>query len=403
MPKTAAPADPPLALLGGLPASTFLREYWQRKPLLVRQAIPQFAGLTDWKTLRGLCARDDSQARLIVRAGRQWSLRHGPFTARDWKAMHEDQPWTVLLQDLNVHLPEADALLRRFAFVPHARIDDLMVSHACAGGGVGAHVDSYDVFLLQGPGRRRWRISGQQDLTLRPGLPLRILKRFVPEQTFVLEPGDMLYLPPHYAHEGTALETCQTYSIGFRAPNARDWLAEFLMDYAERIPADTPLIAPYRDPDPGLPVHAGELPARLQTHLQQALQALRFDPAAIEDFNGRYLTEPKPHLVFSPPDDPLTPAAFRRAAQRHGVCLDPRTRLLFGGARAWCNGEPYALADDEAAAVRCLADVRALSGAELTQGAAAPGADWTRTLWPMLHLWYEDGWLQLATPHATAA
>ncbi len=379
----------PLALLGGLSAAEFMRDYWQRKPLLVRAAIPGFNGLLDTATLRRLATQDDVQTRLIVRDGRQWALEHGPFPAKRWKTLSPEAPWTVLLQELNFHLPAAEALLRQFHFVPHARVDDVMVSHACPGGGVGPHVDSYDVFLLQGPGRRRWRISGQEDLSLRPGLPLKILKTFKPEQDWVLEPGDMLYLPPRYAHEGTALDDCQTYSIGFRAPTPQEWVAEFLMDLAEHLQ----LPGQYSDAGQAAAEHPGALPAVMNTYLQQQLQALTFDPAAIEDFNGRFLTEPKPHVFFLPPDEPVKPAAFRTAALRLGLHLDARTRLLFSGDHAWCNGEGFPLADDERETVVALADQRHLSAAVLGAGEAASPTRWKKTLWPMLYQWYEDGWL----------
>ncbi len=386
----AASPDAPLTLLGGLSAATFLRDYWQQRPLLIRQAIPGFQGLLDAAQLRTLAAQDQVQARLVVRDGRAWNLEHGPFARKRWKTLTATTPWTVLLQDLNIHLEQADALLRQFSFVPHARMDDLMVSHACRGGGVGPHFDSYDVFLLQGPGRRRWRISTQQDMSLRPGLPLHILKNFRAEQDWVLAPGDMLYLPPRCAHEGVALDDdCFTYSVGFRAPSPQAWVAEFLMDHAERLILE----GQYTDPDPGVAAHPGQLPAAMQAFLRKQLDVLHFDTSAIEDFNGRYLTEPKPNVVFGAPEAWLTPAAFRRQALRTGVRLDPRSRLLFSGDRAWCNGEAFALAPEERDCVIRLADARALSAAELSEGQRTDPAGWKRTLWPMLHQWQEDGWL----------
>ena len=383
---------PALPLLGGLSAATFLREYWQKKPLLVRQAIPDFAGYIGVGALRKLIGDESVQSRLVIKDQRTWSLEHGPFSAKRWKALTPARPWTVLVQELNFHVAEADALLDRFNFIPHARVDDVMVSHACPGGGVGAHVDSYDVFLLQGPGRRRWRISAQQDLALRPDLPLRILKHFKPEQEWILEPGDMLYLPPRYAHEGTAIDECFTYSIGFRAPSAQEWVSLYLMDYAERLT----LSGAYTDPDLRLGAHPGALPASMPRFLAQQVKALRFPAASMRDFSGRLLTEPKPHVFFPPADAALGLAAFRKQALARGIRLDPRTRLLADSAELWCNGEQFAVASVESAALITLADQRELSATALAVGDAVHGKAWRSTLWPMLLQWYDDGWLRLA-------
>lgn len=381
----------PLALLGGLTARRFLREYWHKQPLLVRQAVPGFQGLTDAAGLRRLAAREDVQSRLISRSGRRWSLTHGPIAPAAWRALTPRKPWTVLVQELNFHLPAAERLLESFRFIPHARIDDLMVSHACPGGGVGPHFDSYDVFLLQGPGRRRWRISAQQDVSLRPGMPLKILRDFRPEEEFVLEPGDMLYLPPRYAHDGVALDECFTYSVGFRAPGPQEWVGEFLVDCAERLELE----GRYADPGLRLQRHPGALPRAMQAYLKRQLKALHFGGHAIRDFNGRYLTEPKPHVFFPPADAELAPAAFRRAALSQGIRLDPRSRLLFGGDDCWCNGEHFAMAADEQRTLVALADRRRLPGALLRQGQEQSPDHWRSTLWPMLLQWFDDGWLRL--------
>ncbi len=387
-----------LPLLGGLTARRFLREYWQKKPLLVRQAIPGFSGLIDARGLRNLAASEAVQSRLVRREGRQWSLAHGPFAARQWKDLSPRAPWSLLVQELNFHLPAAERLLESFNFIPHARIDDLMVSHACAGGGVGPHFDSYDVFLLQGPGRRRWKISAQEDVRLKPGLPLKILKAFRPEAEWVLEPGDMLYLPPRYAHDGVALDECFTYSIGFRAPSPQEWLSEFLLDSAERLSVD----GRYGDPDLKLQRHPGAMPRALQSFFEQQLGKLRFSRASIRDFNGRYLTDPKPHVFFPAPDRHCSPAAFRGAALGQGVRLDPRSRLLFAGDDCWCNGEHFAMAPDEHATLVALADRRRLDAATLRAGQAASPDAWRSTLWPMLLQWFDDGWLRLGDGEAAS-
>src|ERR1700674_4101511 len=189
-------------LLGGLSASVFLRKYWQKKPLLVRQAVRGFQGLLSRAELFALAGRDDVESRLVSHARGRWTLAQGPFRAADLKSLPA-RDWTLLVQGVNLHVAAADALLRRFAFIPYARLDDVMVSYATPGGGVGPHVDSYDVFLLQGEGRRRWRVW----------LPNGSFHK-----QFFVEKGDLLYLPPGWRHDGVALEPCYTYSIGFRAP-----------------------------------------------------------------------------------------------------------------------------------------------------------------------------------------
>ena len=196
-------------LLGGLSPRIFLRDYWQKKPLLIRAAVPGFNGLLERDELFALARDEDVESRFIAHDASGWQFERGPLPGSLLKRP-KSKPWTVLVQGLNLLLPEADALMRRFSFIPYARLDDLMVSYATNGGGVGPHFDSYDVFLLQGTGRRRWQISAQKDLSLLDGAPLRILRNFVPEQEWVLEPGDMLYLPPHYAHDGVAEGECTT-------------------------------------------------------------------------------------------------------------------------------------------------------------------------------------------------
>src|SRR5688500_16611626 len=210
-----------------LDVKRFMRQHWQREPLLVRAAFPGFADPLAPREVLALAADPDADARLVQRHGASWSVEHGPFSARRIKQL-PSRGWKVLVQDANRFSRAAADLLRRFDFIPHARIDDVMVSYAAPGGGVGPHVDSYDVFLLQGHGRRRWRISRQADAGFVPGLPLKILRRFEPEQEWVLEAGDMLYLPPGVAHEGVAETECLTWSIGFRAPSDAEVVQGFL-------------------------------------------------------------------------------------------------------------------------------------------------------------------------------
>lgn len=182
-------------MLGGLTPRIFLRRHWQKRPLFVRGAFSPAAPIVDVAKLLALAARDDVESRIVERHGRRWETQHGPFP----RARPGPRDWTLLVSGVNLESRAADRLLRRFAFIPHARLDDLMVSYAAPGGGVGPHVDSYDVFLVQGPGRRRWTLPGV---------------------SYLCEPGDLLYLPPGVKHHGVALEACFTYSVGFRAPRS---------------------------------------------------------------------------------------------------------------------------------------------------------------------------------------
>jgi len=235
----------PGTLLGTLTPRAFLARHWQRDALLVRDAVPRFEGFATLPELARLAGRDDVESRLVVRTGARYELLQGPFRRADFRAL-PPRNWTLLVQGLNLHSDDADRLLRAFAFVPYARMDDVMVSYAAPGGGVGPHFDSYDVFLLQGFGRRRWRYGRQADLSLREGLPVKILRRFTPSSDAVLSPGDMLYLPPSYAHDGVALDPCTTYSIGFRAATHTEMAQSFLDYLRDR------LDVPGRYEDPGL-------------------------------------------------------------------------------------------------------------------------------------------------------
>jgi 50S ribosomal protein L16 3-hydroxylase len=290
----------------------------------------------------------------------------------------------VLIQGLNLVLPAADALMRRFAFIPYARLDDVMVSYATAGGGVGPHFDSYDVFLLQGTGRRRWQISAQTDLTLVDGAPLRILRNFVPEQEWVLEPGDMLYLPPHFAHDGVAEGECTTYSIGFRAPSAQELGTAFLDHLRDRLCLD----GMYADPDLTLQTDPAALPPAMIDRVSGMLDAIHWSRSDVEQFVGRYLSEPKQQVFFDPPDAPLSEKRFAQQLARNGVKLDIRSQLLRSGRKFWINGEPVDVPAGTFDLLRTLAGERAL--------ATVPAGDRAHAL---LYDWYCDGFLHPGERH----
>ncbi len=261
-------------------------------------------------------------------------MQLAPLRPQDFDGLGKTK-WTVLVQGVNHHLPGAAALLRHFAFIPYARLDDLMVSYAPKGGGVGPHFDSYDVFLLQGSGHRRWQISSQTDRSLIEGAPLRILRDFKVEQEWVLEAGDMLYLPPHYAHNGVAEDDCMTYSIGFRTPSYQELAEQFLVYLQDRIEVD----GMYADPDLKAQRHPSEISAAMVHQTEQAIRQLRWDKEDIANFLGCYLSEPKPHIFFDAPESPMSVAKFHLAVHKHGMALDLRSLMLCHAGWIFMNGE----------------------------------------------------------------
>ncbi len=372
---------PPLnTLLGGMTPKAFLRNYWQKKPLLVRQAIPGFGDLIDKEGLLALACRDDAESRLVRQRNGQWQLSHGPFNPSQFRRLPQ-RDWSVLVQGVNMLVPEADLLLRPFDFIPYARLDDLMVSFAPTGGGVGPHFDSYDVFLIQGIGRRRWEIGTQQDKTLVEEAPLRILKHFQPEETWDLEPGDMLYLPPQYAHNGVALTDCMTWSVGFRAYPAQEMAMEFLNFLQDTLHID----GVYEDPDLKPSRHPGKIPAPMARQFKSMLDKIRWGRRDVDAFLGSYLSEPKPNVYFDPPARPPSPAGFLKSATRRGLTLDPRTRLLYRKDMFYMNGEEIEVSANHQTPLRLLADTRALP----------PGLEMDEPLALLLHQWLCAGYLAL--------
>jgi len=288
--------DTPLQLLGGLTAREFMRDYWQKKPLLVRQAIPGFESPISPDELAGLALEEEVESRLVIEHGeRPWELRRGPF-AEDAFAELPERDWTLLVQAVDQFVPEVAELLEEFKFLPKWRIDDVMVSFAVPGGGVGPHFDNYDVFLLQGYGKRRWQVGQvcDSDSPMLQHADLKILAEFVKTEEWVLEPGDMLYLPPLLAHCGTAEDDCMTYSVGFRAPSAAevlthftDFLGQFLPDEERYSDADA---QPTSDPTQIQRDALDRLKALLTEHMS--------DERLLMTWFGQFMTEPKyPELI----------------------------------------------------------------------------------------------------------
>ena len=364
----------PITLLGGISPQRFMQRHWQKKPLLVRGAVPALEPLLNRAQLFDLASRDEVESRLVVHSGKGWTLRRGPLPRRALPPLSQPD-WTLLVQGVDLHNAQAQRLLSQFRFLPAARLDDLMISWASDGGGVGPHFDSYDVFLLQAQGQRRWRFGRQQDLTLQEDVPLKILANFVPQQDHVLEPGDMLYLPPGYAHDGVAQGECQTYSIGFRAP-ARGELARELLQRLAEGADDLAGAALYRDAGAEATRSPGAVPGELQQFASHAVRAALTDPLALNRALGEYLTEPKANVWFEGAGAPTALGA---------LALDRRSRMMHDTRHVFLNGESWRASGRDAALMRRLADDRRLGSADVARASA--GA------LELLRDWCEAGWL----------
>ena len=353
----------PLALLNNLTPSHFLAEYWQKKPLLIKNAIPNFTGLLSPEELAGLACEEDVQARIVQKKAGKWLVKNGPFDDADFAKL-PNKDWTLLVQSVNHYLPAAAELLNQFNFIPKARLDDLMVSYAPDGGGVGAHVDSYDVFLLQGSGKRHWKISNQTDLSLIENAPLKILKNFVDEQEWVLEAGDMLYLPPQIAHWGVAMgDNCMTYSIGFRAPKTQELMHEFLSFLQDKL--NNTENALYSDPDLQLVNHPAKIDDLMVSKVSTMLQKINWDKQTVADFLGQYLTEPKPDVYFEPAKK-LSMPKFISQLEQKTIVLDLKSQMLFTDSAFYLNGEKLTISDNLHACMQDLANQRYLNIANQT-------------------------------------
>lgn len=366
------------SFLAGLSRAQFLRRHWQKKPLLARNALRAHAAAVTRNQLFELAGRAGVESRIVTSERGRWQVRHGPFARSEIRRLPRSG-WTLLVHGVDLELPAAARLLREFAFLPYARLDDVMVSYAAPGGGVGPHFDSYDVFLVQGSGERRWRVSRQQDLDVVADAPLRILRRFSPEREWTVGPGDVLYLPPRCAHEGVALSECITYSIGFRAPDAQELGRRFL-DFLQ-----DGLALEGRYADPGLTPtrNPGRIPAALLDWSARTLARLRWSQRDLAQFVGLALTEPKSTVVFERPAPRLTPAAFVREIERRGVELALSTRMLYRGRDIFINGERFRAGAAAAHTLAKLADAREL----------APRLHFDAAASELLYEWYLAGYI----------
>jgi 50S ribosomal protein L16 3-hydroxylase len=364
--------DAPTAMLGGLSPAQFMRRHWQKKPLLIRNALPGFKPFLTRQQLFAMAADEAVESRLIVHQAKGWTLKHGPL-ARTALPPIKQPRWTLLVQGVDLHVNAAHELLQRFRFVPDARLDDLMFSWASDGGGVGPHFYSYDVFLLQASGQRHWRIGRQKDLTLEEGVPLKILSNFEPEEEHLLNPGDMLYLPPRWAHDGVAVgDDCMTYSVGFRVPQRGGLAGELLQRMADDF-EDATL---YRDPAQPATATPAAMPPALEAFAVDALQRLLAERQSRACALGEVRTQPKPRVWFEEPEADWAPGA---------VQLDRRTRMMYDERHVFINGESLRAGGADARLMRALADERRLAAAQVQRASADARA--------LLQDWFEAGWL----------
>lgn len=371
-----------LSALGSMDVSYFMRHVWQRRPCVLRAAFaPDFMPLLP-QTLWQLAGREDVESRLITRWRGAWRLQHGPLELSQLPTQRQ-RDWTLLVQGLDLVNAEAHDLLGRFRFIADARLDDVMASYAVPGGGVGPHVDSYDVFLLQARGRRHWRISRQRDTRLIEGAPLRLLAHFTPTQEWVLNPGDMLYLPPGVAHDGVALDECITLSIGFRTPTwsqlAESWFDQVLQQLQRA--------APYRDASTQPTRAPARLPEALTDRTLQVLQRARPTKKDAQKALLAHLTEPKAQVIFEPCARPLSLQAFTRQVRKVGLVADPCSRMLYASSYFALNGELITLPRVAIAPMQQLANQRCVS--------TLPASLDTRTI-EFLFEAYCAGWLRLS-------
>ncbi len=360
----------------GLSIEDFLRDYWQKKPLLIRQALPGYQAPLAPEDLAGLACEEAALSRLVTykRSKDQWQLRSGPFREEEFPKLGK-KDWTLLVQDMDKWDADVRLLLDRFRFLPAWRVDDVMISFAVPGGSVGPHVDQYDVFLLQAQGRRRWQIDIDPNAAkdFRPDVELKLLQKFTPSHEWVLEPGDMLYLPPGVPHHGEAVDACMTFSVGMRAPSQ----AELIVDLAEELAATLPEESRYHDPDLHEPMDAFEIDDAAFARVDDALAALQNMGAAQKrEWFGRFITRYRASGEIA--GAPKTPkfAAIEKSLieggllQRHPFARTAwaRTANTQGKtgklAQLFVNGETFAMG---AASARILASYEALDEAALAK------------------------------------
>ena len=331
------------APLGSLSTEQFIEQYWQKQPCLIRQAISGFEAMLDGDELAGLACEEMAESRLVKGTfeAADWTLTHGPFSEADFTNLSNEN-WTLLVQDVEKHYAPLQELVRQFNFIPQWRLDDLMISYAATGGSVGPHIDQYDVFLLQAEGTRRWQIASSFEPELLKECPLNVLKHFTPEQEWVLEPGDMLYLPPNIAHHGVALEPGMTWSIGSRAPSA----ADLLQGLGEWLAFSDNEGGRYTDPDLKPITRAGEIDRESLKNLRKLMLTGIDASQNLDNYLAAFLSRFRLAHDPMPPPRPIKPENLLEALhQGTGLLRNPWTRLTWTenkqGARLYAAGQAY--------------------------------------------------------------
>lgn len=361
----------PESLLGSISYEEFLRDYWQKKPLFIKNAIPDFQSPIDEHELAGLALEEQVESRLVLETGpngEKWHLENGPFKEERFNELPESH-WTLLVQAVDHYIPEVAALMEAFDFIPSWRVDDIMISYAPKEGTVGPHLDYYDVFLLQAQGTRRWQLGDFADdkTPFIPDVQLRILQEFEATETFICEPGDLLYLPPQLAHYGVSQsDDCMTWSVGFRAPSA-DEIVTSLADFiGESLCEDDR----YRDPDLTLQAHTSEISADAISRVKAIITEKLSDEATINAWFGRYMTQPKYHDQLIAAEKPLTEAELAdEMSQGAVICLSEGSRLAFSetekGLLLFADGDGFELSATDKLNLLHLTEQKSLNNDEL--------------------------------------
>jgi len=396
------PINEAQTLLGGITAQQFMSKYWQKKPLLIRQAIPHFKAPISRTELFSLAKAPDVESRLVQRVKQKglkasWRMQKGPFKRGQLPTLSQ-KDWSLLVQGVNLHHPMAEHLLSLWHFLPKARLDDLMISFATDGGGVGPHFDSYDVFLLQASGQRRWRIGASVDQRLIKDAPLKILSNFSYDQEFVLAPGDMLYLPPQYAHEGVAIGECMTYSIGFKAPDSLTLVKEVLVRYLDRLSEDESLHhVIYSDSQQKATQEPGLIPTALQNFALKHMEKLLSNRDEFMRSLGEYLSEPKDHVWFESSveqDGAKRLFNWMQGGNHEALCVASNTQLLYDASTIFINAESIGATGLEGEILKKLANQRFIVAADLEKLAKKSEAR-LHAMIELLSEWLDAGWIAL--------
>jgi len=323
-------------ILGKTSINDFLKNYWQKKPLLIKNAIANFESPITESDLFTIAQNEEAVSRLIEHKQDSWQVKYGPFKKSDLPKK-TNIPWTILVQNINHYLPFAESFLNLFKFIPYARLDDLMISYATKKGSVGPHFDSYDVFLFQAQGIREWKISDQKKFTLDKKSSIKIITNFKSKNSWVLKPGDMLYLPPNIGHWGISQsDDCLTYSIGFRAPATFEIQSKFLDFIQDHLITNENEI--YKDPNLAPQKNPAEISSNMTKAMRNIVDRLRWDKSSINHFIGQLLSEPIESSIFET-RRPLSLKAFEKRIVNKTLKLNSKTRMLFIKNNFYVNGE----------------------------------------------------------------